>query len=88
MVGIDLNVTIEKISANNNYFGLVCDVTDENALKDMLETSTRHFGGIDMVVLNAGIFPGGKMVSDLPTDEWRKIFSVNLDANLTLLREV
>ena len=88
VVGIDLNVTIEKTSANNNYLGLVCDVTDENALKDMLETSTRHFGGIDMVVLNAGIFPGGKTVSDLPTDEWRKIFSVNLDANLTLLREV
>ena len=36
------------------------------SLKDMLETSTRHFGGIDMVVLNAGIFPGGKTVSDLP----------------------
>jgi len=88
VVGIDLNVTIEKTSANNNYLGLVCDVTDENALKDMLETSVRHFGGIDMVVLNAGIFPGGKTVSDLPTDEWRNIFSVNLDANLTLLREV
>jgi len=39
VVGIDLNVTIEKTSANNNYLGLVCDVTDENALKDMLETS-------------------------------------------------
>jgi rhamnose utilization protein RhaD (predicted bifunctional aldolase and dehydrogenase)/NAD(P)-dependent dehydrogenase (short-subunit alcohol dehydrogenase family) len=88
VVGIDLSVTIEKTSANNNYLGLVCDVTDENALKDMLETSVRHFGGIDMVVLNAGIFPGGKTVSDLPTDEWRNIFSVNLDANLTLLREV
>jgi len=88
VVGIDLNVAIETTSTNNNYLGLVCDVTDENALKDMLEIGVRYFGGIDMVVLNAGIFPGGKTVSDLPTDEWRKIFSVNLDANLTLLREV
>jgi len=39
-------------------------------------------------VLNAGIFPGGKKVSELPTDEWRKVFSVNLDANLVLLREI
>ena len=88
VVGIDLNVAIETTSTNNNYLGLVCDVTDESALKDMLEIGVRYFGGIDMVVLNAGIFPGGKTVSDLPTDEWRKIFSVNLDANLTLLREV
>jgi len=55
VVGIDLNVAIETTSINNNYLGLVCDVTDENALKDMLEMSVRHFGGIDMVVLNAGI---------------------------------
>jgi len=39
-------------------------------------------------VLNAGIFPGGKTVAELATDEWRKVFSVNLDANLILLREI
>jgi len=88
VVGIDLDTSIESTSTNNNYLGLVCDVTDEDALKNILEVSVRHFGGIDMVVLNAGIFPGGKKVSELPTDEWRNVFSVNLDANLTLLREV
>jgi NAD(P)-dependent dehydrogenase (short-subunit alcohol dehydrogenase family) len=41
-----------------------------------------------MLVLNAGIFPGGKAVAELATDEWRKVFSVNLDANLILLREI
>jgi rhamnose utilization protein RhaD (predicted bifunctional aldolase and dehydrogenase)/NAD(P)-dependent dehydrogenase (short-subunit alcohol dehydrogenase family) len=87
VVGIDIDITIENTSNNNNYLGLVCDVTNEESLKDMLETSVRHFGGIDMVVLNAGIFPGGKAVAELDTDEWRKVFSVNLDANLTLLRE-
>jgi Dehydrogenases with different specificities (related to short-chain alcohol dehydrogenases) len=88
VVGIDLDISIKNTSSSNNYLGLVCDVTDESALKGMLETSVRYFGGIDMVVLNAGIFPGGKTVSKLSTDEWRKVFSVNLDANLTLLREV
>jgi rhamnose utilization protein RhaD (predicted bifunctional aldolase and dehydrogenase)/NAD(P)-dependent dehydrogenase (short-subunit alcohol dehydrogenase family) len=88
VVGIDLDVSIENTSSNNNYLGLVCDVTDEGALKNTLERGVRHFGGIDMVVLNAGIFPGGKTVAELATDEWRKVFSVNLDANLTLLREV
>ena len=88
VVGIDLDTDIENTSSNNNYLGLVCDVTNEESLKDMLETSIRHFGGIDMVVLNAGIFPGGRSVAELDTDEWRKVFSVNLDANLILLREV
>lgn len=88
VVGIDLDISIESISSSANYLGLVCNVTDENALKDMLERSVRYFGGIDMLVLNAGIFPGGKIVAELATDEWRKVFSVNLDANLILLREI
>jgi NAD(P)-dependent dehydrogenase (short-subunit alcohol dehydrogenase family) len=88
VVGIDLDISIESTSSSDNYLGLVCDVTDENALKCKLEEGVRYFGGIDMMVLNAGIFPGGKIVSELTTDEWRKVFSVNLDANLTLLREV
>ena len=87
VVGIDLDASIESTSSDN-YLGLVCDITDEESLKNMLEISVRHFGGIDMVVLNAGIFPDSKIVADLDTDEWRKVFSVNLDANLTLLREV
>jgi len=88
VVGIDLDISIESTSSSVNYLGLVCDVTNENALKDMLERSARYFGGIDMLVLNAGIFPGGKIVANLATDEWRKVFSVNLDANLILLREI
>jgi rhamnose utilization protein RhaD (predicted bifunctional aldolase and dehydrogenase)/NAD(P)-dependent dehydrogenase (short-subunit alcohol dehydrogenase family) len=86
VIGIDLDTSITDTSSNN-YLGLVCDVTDEDGLRDTLEIGVRHFGGIDMVVLNAGIFPSGKAVAELSTDEWRKVFSINLDANLTLLRE-
>ena len=88
VIGIDLDKSIVSTSSSNNYLGLVCDITNENKLKEIIETGVQHFGGIDMVVLNAGIFPGGKKVADLPTDEWRKVFSINLDANLSLLREL
>jgi len=40
-----------------------------------------------MLVLNAGIFHGEPARSSiLPTEEWRKAMSVNLDANLLLMR--
>lgn len=87
VVGVDLDDSIKTTSTSNNYLGLVGDVADENALKNALEVAVRNFGGIDMLVLNAGIFPGGKTVANLSTDEWRKVFSINLDANLALLRE-
>lgn len=87
VVGIDLEPLIETISKHNNYLGLVCDVTDEDALQGILETSVRHFGGLDMLVLNAGIFPSSKRVAQLSSNEWDKVFSVNLNSNLSLLRE-
>jgi NAD(P)-dependent dehydrogenase (short-subunit alcohol dehydrogenase family) len=40
-----------------------------------------------MLVLNAGIFPPGRPLGELPMEEWRRVFAVNLDANLSFLRE-
>ena len=41
-----------------------------------------------MVDLNAGIFPKGKKFADIDSKEWSDVFSINLDSNLTLLREL
>jgi NAD(P)-dependent dehydrogenase (short-subunit alcohol dehydrogenase family) len=39
-----------------------------------------------MVVLNAGVFPGGRRIEALADDEWQRVMRVNVDANLALLR--
>jgi len=88
VVGIDIDSSIENTYNHKNYLGLICDVTNEDSLEEVLEKSVCFFGGLDMIVLNAGIFPGGKMVSQLSMNEWNKVFSINLNANLNLLREV
>jgi NAD(P)-dependent dehydrogenase (short-subunit alcohol dehydrogenase family) len=47
----------------------------------------RAFGGLDILVLNAGVFPGGRRIDSLDAGEWRRVMEVNLDANLALMRE-
>ena len=88
VIALDLDPSIETINNHKNYLGLICDVTNEDALEELIEKGIQYFGGLDMVVLNAGMFPKGKKVSELPSQEWRNIFSVNLDANLNILRMV
>jgi len=88
VIALDLDPSIETINNHKNYLGLICDVTNEDALEEFIEKGIQYFGGLDMVVLNAGMFPKGKKVSELPSQEWRNIFSVNLDANLNILRMV
>lgn len=87
VVGIDLNPAIEALFKRADYLGIACDVTDEAQLRKVLERTAEVYGGLDMLVLNAGIFPGGCRIDSLKTDEWRKVMNVNLDANLALMRE-
>ena len=86
VVGLDLDTRIESLHARADFLGLGCDVTDEAQVRLAIARAVTAFGGIDMLVLNAGIFPASRRIADLRTEEWRRSMSVNLDANLLLMR--
>ncbi|MEQ8755754.1 MAG: bifunctional aldolase/short-chain dehydrogenase [Coleofasciculus sp. G1-WW12-02] len=87
VVGLDINKDIETLYNRPDFIGITCDVTDETAITQSLEKAIRKFGGLDILILNAGIFPGGCPIKDLSTQDWRKVITINLDANLILMRE-
>jgi NAD(P)-dependent dehydrogenase (short-subunit alcohol dehydrogenase family) len=87
VVGIDLDHGVEALHRRPDFLGVRGDVTSGADLARALEACARAFGGLDMLVLNAGVFPGGRRIEELPDDEWGRVLSVNLDANLSLLRE-
>jgi len=88
VVGVDINPGVVSLySGRADYLGITADLSSPDAIKGLLEKTIRHYGGLDMLVLNAGIFPGGKKIAALPDGEWRKVMSINLDANLAIMRE-
>ena len=88
VVGLDIDPQVAKdADQRRDYLGLQCDITSEEAISAALEAGVRAFGGIDMLILNAGVFPAGTPIESLQSSEWRRVFEVNVDANLTLLRE-
>ena len=88
VVGLDIDAgVITSGKQRPDYLGLQCDVTSDEAISAALESAVRAFGGLDMLILNAGVFPSGTPIESLDSAEWRRVFAVNLDANLTLLRE-
>jgi NAD(P)-dependent dehydrogenase (short-subunit alcohol dehydrogenase family) len=46
----------------------------------------QRFGGVDMLVLNAGIFPSSQSIQDIPAESWRSAMSVNVEANLLVMQ--
>lgn len=87
VIALDIDPAIETLFNRADVLGIACDVADDTQLINAVKQGAAHFGGIDMLVLNAGIFPGGCKISELSSEEWRKVMNINLDANLTLMRE-
>jgi rhamnose utilization protein RhaD (predicted bifunctional aldolase and dehydrogenase)/NAD(P)-dependent dehydrogenase (short-subunit alcohol dehydrogenase family) len=86
VVGLDLDSEIASLHSRPDFLGLRCDVTDAAQVRIAIERAALAFGGVDMLVLNAGIFPASRKIAELPAEEWRKSMNVNLDANLLLMQ--
>ncbi len=87
VVGLDKSPGIVGQNPDAAFLGIHCDISDIAGVKAALEQAVMTFGGMDMLILNAGIFPGGCPLSDLDAGLWRQVMNINLDANLSLLRE-
>ena len=87
VVGLDIDDKVESVLQRPDYLGMTCDVSIQQHILQAMEKAVRRFGGIDMLVLNAGIFPKSRNISDLSNEMWREVMQINLDANLMLMRE-
>ena len=88
VVGLDVNPAIANLMGGRaDFLGMRCDVTAAPEVTAGLEAGGRAFGGLDMLVLNAGVFPAGQRIAALGAEEWRRVMQVNLDANFSLLHE-
>ncbi|HEY2595629.1 MAG TPA: bifunctional aldolase/short-chain dehydrogenase [Chloroflexota bacterium] len=86
VVGLDLNPGIrEAFGKRADFVGLECDVRDPSAIDRALDAAVAAYGGLDMLVLNAGIFPSSTRIAALALSDWRRVMDVNLDANLVML---
>ncbi len=64
---------------------VVCDMERADEVAGLVESAVATFGGLDVVVSNAGIAPAGAFM-DMGDDTWTKVLAVNLQAPVTLAR--
>lgn len=70
-------VRAEIESAGGKAILVPADVSDENAVEDMVKTVTEAFGNIDILVNNAGITRDGLLLR-MKEEDWDAVLNTNL----------
>ena len=76
-----------KQIAGDRVIGIPIDVTDEESVAGGLESVSLTWGGIDIVVVNAGI-PLVSFLKDIDLDDFKRLEKVNIEGTFLTLREI
>jgi rhamnose utilization protein RhaD (predicted bifunctional aldolase and dehydrogenase)/NAD(P)-dependent dehydrogenase (short-subunit alcohol dehydrogenase family) len=87
VVAMDINPDIVEQYAAQNISGVVCDVTNEVSIRGAIQQAVARFGGIDVLVCNAGAFPPSLKIEDMSDEALEKSMRLNFSGHITMLRE-
>ncbi len=75
----------EAGAAGGQATHLALDVTTEDSGERMLAAGHEHFGGLDVLVNNAGVAKW-RQIEDVPEEDWRLQYELNVIAPLRAMR--
>ncbi len=74
----DVKKALNELSSYGRVEGEVCDVRSEEQVRTCLQHCEYLFGGLDILINNAGIGIIGKTVEEMSGDEFRQTLETNL----------
>jgi 3-oxoacyl-[acyl-carrier protein] reductase len=77
----------EITSTGNRALAVQADVSQEESVTYMIEETLRDFGGVDILVNNAAIFPASS-VAQMNIKEWNQVLQTNLTGTFFCCRAV
>lgn len=84
VAALDINSEIGHIFSQKEVLGIQCDVTSDKQLRNALEQTVAHFGGLDLLIANAGIFPKSAPIARMDDQAWQKSMDINLTSQQKL----
>lgn len=82
---LDVRPEVEAF-AGKDALGIVCDLTDRAQVDAAVTRCVETFGGLDIVISNAGTFPPSQPIAELDEETWTRTLDVNVSGHLRVLR--
>ena len=86
VTAIDINPAIRDMFDGGRVLAVACDVTDTPAIEAAVAATVRRFGGLDILVSNAGIFSASQRIENMDETTWEQSLRLNLTSHEQLLK--
>jgi rhamnose utilization protein RhaD (predicted bifunctional aldolase and dehydrogenase)/NAD(P)-dependent dehydrogenase (short-subunit alcohol dehydrogenase family) len=86
VAALDLNSQITELFQTDSVLSLVCDVTDEQQLQNAVDNTVAKFGGLDILISNAGAFFANETIENMSAKNWNTSLNINLTSHQQLLQ--
>lgn len=75
--GVGIGVAGTGISGCGPAIGLAVDITNRKSIQSMLENIVLAYGGVDNIIITAGIFVSPDKAGRIPDDKWALTYAIN-----------
>ncbi|MBT8126372.1 MAG: bifunctional aldolase/short-chain dehydrogenase [Gammaproteobacteria bacterium] len=86
VAALDVNPVVEGMYRSEHVLEIVGDVTRDTDLKRAVDLTVRRFGGLDILVSNAGVFAANEKIEDMQESTWQTGLDMNLTSHQRLLK--
>lgn len=76
---------LKELHADDAVFGRLCDVTNEEDVRALVDDAEDKLGGVDILINNAGL-GGTRLLVDMSDDEWARVIDVTLTGTMRMTR--
>src|SRR5881394_4218794 len=81
----DIDEKARELTSDRVRF-VKADLRDERQLKDLIETTVREFGALDVLVNNAAVITPTVPIHDTTVEQFQLLFDVNVRAPFLLVK--
>ncbi len=85
VTALDINPSITTQFKSAQVLGIRCDVTDDAQLRKAIDATIMHWGGLDILISNAGIFTPSCPIATMDEAQWDKSVAINLTSHQRLM---
>ena len=86
VTALDINPVIMDCFPQTEVLALKCDVTSKTQMQKAIEKAVASFGGLDMLISNAGTFPPSAKIEKMDAHVWKTSMDINVTSHQQLIQ--